>query len=91
MKQENEHKTLGFAEGLMAMSQKGILGVKVNLTKKRARCLQFLMSEAVHQIPDCEHSGTSEDCNGRDDYHAAIEWVYQQIQSRYSTFDLCDL
>jgi hypothetical protein len=82
---------IGFAKGLSVMSTKGIIGVKVNLTKKRANALRDLMSEAVYNVPDCEHTGTArDDCHCRDDYRAAIEWVLQQVQKRYSMFDLCD-
>lgn len=75
-------KPLSFAEGLRLMNTKGVLGVKVRMTKRRARAVEYLCNQMVYCVPEFETVGDEAD------YHAAIAWIRQQIQKRYSRFDL---
>lgn len=67
-----------FAEGLYKMSQKGIFGARINLTKKRAWVLRGMIKRLEDYVPEEDY----------DDYCAVLEWMRQEIKKRYSEFDL---
>lgn len=79
---DGNEKPISFSEGLMAMSVRGTFGPRVNMTKRRARAIEYLCDQMVYCVPEFT-DGRSED-----DYHAGIEWIRQQIQKRYSRFAL---
>lgn len=66
------------AEGLYKMSQKGIFGARINLTKKRAWVLRDMIKRLEDYVPEEDY----------DDYCAVLEWMRQEIKKRYSEFDL---
>lgn len=80
--------TKGLADGLRLMNTRGVIGSRVNLNRRRARALEHLMKEAVYNVPTCGEHQDSDRCDCFDHYHAAILWVHQQIQKRWSIFEL---
>lgn len=74
-----------FAAGLQDMATRGIKGTNVRLTKKRARILRNLINEHRHEI-----SVRYEKEGDEDDFCAAMQWLANQIDKRWSVFELVD-
>lgn len=72
---------LSLGEGLYRMSQKGIIGRKIRLTKKRAWILRDMIKKLEDYVPE-------ENSPRFNDYCATLEWMRQEINKRYSEFDL---
>ena len=70
-----------FADGLLAMSKKGIIGQRVRLTRERAWILRDMIKVLEDVTPE-------EDNPVFNDYCATLEWMRQEIKKRYSEFDL---
>jgi hypothetical protein len=71
---------------MLDFSSKGIRGVPVRLTKRRARILDGF----IQKVFDDYMIDIHEDNPYYDDYQATLTWLMQQIQKRYSRADLCD-
>lgn len=70
-----------FADGLFSMSQKGIRGKRFNMTKKRAWILRDMIKILMDYIP--------EESDPRfHDWNATLEFLKDQVNKRYSEFDL---
>ena len=76
-----EGKYLSFGEGLYQMSQKGTIGRRIRLTKKRAWVLRDMIKRLEDYVPE-------ENSPRFNDYCATLEWMRQEINKRYSEFDL---
>lgn len=72
---------LSLGEGLYQMSQKGIIGRRIRLTKKRAWVLRDMIKRLEDYVPE-------ENSPRFNDYCATLEWMRQEINKRYSEFDL---
>lgn len=70
-----------FADGLLAMSKKGIFSPCIRLTRKRAWILRDMIKILEDSIPE-------EGDPVFKDYCATLEWMRQQVKKRYSEFDL---
>lgn len=82
VKNYNEKETYSFSEGLRLMSEKGIKGPRVHLTKKRAlMLLDFLQKSMGDHVVDMN----DKDAN---DWFAVMQWVRNQIEKRWSMMEL---
>lgn len=70
-----------FADGLFSMSQKGIRGKRFNMTKKRAWILRDMIKILMDYIPE-------ESDLRFHDWNATLEFLKDQVNKRYSEFDL---
>ena len=70
-----------FADGLFLMSQKGIRGKRFNMTKKRAWILRDMIKILMDYVPEESDSRFH-------DWNATLEFLKDQVNKRYSEFDL---
>lgn len=80
-KKIEDKEYLSFGEGLYQMSRKGIIGRRIKLTKKRAWILRDMIKRLESYVPE-------ENSPRYNDYCATLEWMHQEINKRYSEFDL---
>ena len=74
MSQEiNRNEYYSFAEGLLLMSQKGIRGKPIRLSRYRAGVLVDMTNILEEHVP--EHDS--------DNYCATLEWIRQQVRVRF--------
>ena len=72
---------MNWGDTIIRAQTRGYVGKRLNLTKNRARMLNIIIERLSASI--------EEDDNG-ETYFSTLEWLSQQVQKRYSIFELCN-
>lgn len=77
-----------FAKGLQDFFTKGIKGPKVKLTKSRCNIIMDLIRDHQYETSSMEEKHGEKYA---DDYCAVMQWLANQVYSRYSPAELTEL